>query len=212
MEIISHRGYWLHPEEKNTEKAFQRSFDMGFGTETDIRDCLGQLVISHDMPIGSELPVARMLEIYKESGCTGVLALNIKSDGLQLQLKKLLAKFSITNYFLFDMSVPDAIVSIKLGLTCFTRQSEYESECSFYKESAGVWLDEFHQDWINLETIAMHRKNGKRVCIVSPELHKRDPIIRWQEYKNISQNFNINDIVLCTDLPEEAQGIINEQN
>jgi hypothetical protein len=38
MQILSHRGYWQHPSEKNTEAAFRRSFLLGYGTETDIRD------------------------------------------------------------------------------------------------------------------------------------------------------------------------------
>ena len=38
MEIISHRGYWKNVEEKNSSKAFKNSFDLNFGTETDLRD------------------------------------------------------------------------------------------------------------------------------------------------------------------------------
>lgn len=34
MQIISHRGYWLHKPERNLTQAFHRSFDFGFGTET----------------------------------------------------------------------------------------------------------------------------------------------------------------------------------
>jgi glycerophosphoryl diester phosphodiesterase len=45
MKIMSHRGYWRGEDEKNTTTAFSRSFDLGFGTETDVRDALGQLVI-----------------------------------------------------------------------------------------------------------------------------------------------------------------------
>ena len=55
MEIISHRGYWKSVKEKNTEIAFSRSFALNYGTETDLRDCLGKLVISHDMPNGNEI-------------------------------------------------------------------------------------------------------------------------------------------------------------
>ena len=49
MEILSHRGYWKNEGEKNTKIAFERSFQLGFGTETDIRDYKGELVISHDI-------------------------------------------------------------------------------------------------------------------------------------------------------------------
>ncbi len=50
MQVISHRGYWKSAAEKNTTTAFARSFALGYGTETDVRDLNGELVISHDMP------------------------------------------------------------------------------------------------------------------------------------------------------------------
>ena len=63
MIIISHRGYWKEPAEKNQPVAFHRSFDLGFGTETDLRDNTGQLVIAHDMPRGDEPTLDQMLDI-----------------------------------------------------------------------------------------------------------------------------------------------------
>ena len=63
MIIISHRGYWKCVDEKNTEIAFSRSFELDFGTETDVRDCLGKLVISHDMPDGSEIHFEEFLSL-----------------------------------------------------------------------------------------------------------------------------------------------------
>lgn len=35
MIILSHRGYWKETHEKNLPIAFERSFSLGFGTETD---------------------------------------------------------------------------------------------------------------------------------------------------------------------------------
>ena len=53
MQIISHRGFWKSKNEQNTIISFQRSFENGFGIETDIRDLNGKLVISHDIPQNS---------------------------------------------------------------------------------------------------------------------------------------------------------------
>lgn len=38
MIIISHRGFWKNIEEKNSIKAFERSFINSYGLETDLRD------------------------------------------------------------------------------------------------------------------------------------------------------------------------------
>ncbi|MGL9773851.1 MAG: hypothetical protein ACR5LG_07810 [Sodalis sp. (in: enterobacteria)] len=101
MEILSHRGYWKQPAEKNSTAAFIRSFDLGYGTETDLRDFDGQLVISHDMPGSSALAVDDLFTLYNSSKCScrPTLALNVKADGLQKLAKEKLNQYNIKNYF-----------------------------------------------------------------------------------------------------------------
>lgn len=105
MEIISHRGYWHHKSERNLPVAFERSFDLGFGTETDVRDCSGRLLISHDMPTGKEITLDDLLDIM--AGRNLPLAINIKADGLAQAVTDTFAKHGHTNWFVFDMAVPD---------------------------------------------------------------------------------------------------------
>ena len=204
MQILSHRGYWKENCEKNKAVAFHRSFQLGFGTETDLRDCAGHIVISHDIPKGHEMTLVEMLDIYRQYDTKLPLALNIKSDGLQEQVKLILNELNIENYFLFDMSVPDHKVSLKHGLTCFTRQSEYE-KCPLYEDSKGVWLDCFESDWINEEIITQHLSKEKDVCIVSPDLHGRDPMPSWEQYKKSKLLTRSSRVMLCTDYPEKAR-------
>lgn len=203
MQILSHRGYWKTPEERNTLTAFERSFRLGFGTETDVRDLDGRLVISHDPPSAEALPAETFFELYRQCGMGLPLALNIKADGLQSLLIRSLTEFAITNYFVFDMSVPDLLVSLRQGLTVFTRQSEYEREPALLAPAAGVWMDCFENEWMQIESIESHLSQGKRVCLVSPELHRRDPSLFWSHLKTWSLSASAN-LLLCTDLPEEA--------
>jgi hypothetical protein len=206
MEIISHRGYWHSPEEKNTSIAFQRSFSLGFGTETDFRDCGGQLVISHDPAHGGALPVADVLAKLAAINRTLPLAINIKADGLQEMIKAALTAAHIENYFLFDMSVPDALQSLKAGLRCYTRHSDVELHPPFYAQAAGVWLDAFAgEEWITDDVLGAHLRAGKKVCLVSPELHRRPHAAFWRRLK--ASPFSVDtQLTLCTDLPEEARG------
>ncbi|ACM63665.1 PI-PLC domain-containing protein [Campylobacter lari] len=210
MKIISHRGIWGKCSEKNTLKAFERSFCNDFGIETDLRDMLGQIVISHDMSNNSCLTLDNFFALYQSFSNNFPLALNIKADGLQNVLKEFLEKYDVNNYFVFDMSVPDALLYIKAGFNVFTRQSEYEKQPSFYNEVCGVWMDEFYEHWINEETIQEHLENNKKICIVSPELHKRDFKKEWQEYKEISKKLDSGDrLMLCTDYPFQAREFFN---
>lgn len=211
MIILSHRGYWLDPVEKNTKEAFVRSFQSGFGTETDIRDLQGRLVISHDPPQDSPCSVEKFLEIYKQYGDGLPLALNIKSDGLQTMLQELLVKHNVVNYFVFDMSVPDMLQYFRQQLRVFGRQSEYEPTPSCYDQTAGIWMDCFQGDWFTEAAVAQHRRAGKKVCLVSPDLHKRDHQPLWNLIKDWSPEIR-KELMLCTDHPEEALRHFEERN
>jgi len=205
MIVLSHRGYWTKETEKNQLLSFERSFSLGFGTETDLRDYKGELVISHDIANENCISVEKFFEIYKSSNSDLPLALNIKADGLQVKLKELLNEYEIANYFVFDMSVPDGLGYLKHNLKSFTRESEYEKVPSFYDEACGIWLDEFQGHWINEDVIKKHIENNKQICIVSPDLHKRDYTKEWREYKEIEQKLGINNLMICTDYPEIAK-------
>jgi glycerophosphoryl diester phosphodiesterase len=205
MIILSHRGYWKENYEKNLPISFERSFSLGFGTETDIRDYKGELVISHDMADKNCISVKEMFEIYNKYDNSLPLALNIKADGLQVKLKEVLEEYKIMNYFVFDMSVPDGLGYLKQNIKAFTRESEYEKTPSFYDEACGIWLDEFQDHWITKEVIEKHIKNNKQVCIVSPDLHKREYKKEWQHYKTIEKELGIDNFMICTDYPEEAK-------
>jgi hypothetical protein len=205
MQILSHRGYWLTSEEKNTDVAFKRSFTQGFGTETDLRDCAGELLIAHDPPSGKEMSFAQLLEIHKTCASGQCpLALNIKADGLQKWILRQTQAQDIRDYFLFDMSVPDALVCIQDGLPVFTRQSEYERQPAFYDKAIGVWVDAFHSRWYDEATLEKHVQADKQVCLVSDELHLRDPIPLWNWLKALPSAIR-NRLMLCTDLPQQAQ-------
>lgn len=209
MKILSHRGYWKKPEEKNTKVAFNRSFDSGFGTETDVRDIVGQLVISHDMPLGDELGFDDFLRLLK--GRSLPLALNVKSDGLVAVLLELIGKHVVHDWFVFDMAVPDMKSYILAGVPVFTRMSEIEREPVWLEQSVGIWLDSFDSDWYDNNLIEDLIKLNKRICIVSPELHKRNHLPLWHQLRLLPKN---NLLMLCTDMPSEAVEFfgINHEN
>lgn len=211
IEVISHRGYWKTAEEKNAPIAFERSFSLGFGTETDVRDCLrggvSELVISHDIPSGGEMGFADMLRLAVTHG-SPTLALNIKADGLADRLKAELAAQGYINYFLFDNSVPDLIQSEKRGLRCFTRLSEFEPHAALYDAEyvVGVWLDAFNPGrWYEADLVHRMLNEGKQVCLVCPDLHKRDsefiPFLDWLVASGLTTKTGL---LICTDQPELA--------
>lgn len=200
MNIISHRGYWKTIEEKNTKIAFERSFQLGFGTETDIRDRGGQLVIAHDMAKDTDMTLHAFLEIYGQCGLP--LAINIKADGLAAKLRETLQVYKVTNYFVFDCAVPDLREHIRVGNTAYARLSDVEPAPAWLDRVQGIWLDAFETDWYQESDILAMIKLGKRVCIVSPELHGRDPADAWKRLRPLADEPQL---TLCTDHPEKAK-------
>lgn len=198
--IIAHRGYWEKAEEKNTFAALKKAIDNGYGFETDFRDCKGEILISHNPPTGSEVTADKVFEMYQQSGSSATLALNIKADGLQDMMKELLQKYDIKNYFFFDMSVCDTIIYVDKCMTIASRISEYEQETPFWEDSEFVWLDYFRKD-TSEDEIRKYLQKGKKVCIVSPDLHGRDYNDCWEQLKNI----NDDNLYLCTDYPDGAK-------
>ena len=203
MHIISHRGFWLEPAEKNTVPAFERSFRLGFGTETDIRDHAGELVISHDMPTGEEPTLAAVLDMARQARCAGPLALNIKADGLQAALAEVMAGYPELDYFVFDMSLPDTLGYARQGLPFYLRQSEYEQAVPEIGNCKGIWLDAFHACWYDARHLGALLERYD-VCLVSAELHRRPHLPHWEWLRTTGLTRHPR-LCICTDHPEAAR-------
>ena len=202
MIILSHRGYWKYLTERNQRIAFERSFNLGFGTETDLRDSGKKIVISHDMPGGNEISFEEVLKIM--DGRNLPLALNIKADGLADDILDLLNKYNHTNYFTFVMSSSDRVVHIKKNVVVFTGLSDILSPAVLLDKVAGVWLDSFNSDWYEANIIDDLIQQSKSVCIVSADLHHRDYDLQWEMIKHC-KSLNSTNLMICTDYPEKAK-------
>jgi hypothetical protein len=199
MEILSHRGYWVESSERNGSAAFERSFNLSYGTETDVRDFAQRLVISHDPPANASLLLTDVLALLGSRALS--LALNVKADGLAGSIREALDVAENETAFVFDMAVPDMRSYFSAGVPVFTRMSEFEREPVWLDRSTGVWLDAFEHLWYDREMLVGLLDLGKRVCVVSPELHGREFEPTWDLLAEFSTRPNL---MLCTDKPEQA--------
>jgi len=199
MNILSHRGFWQAESEKNARQAFQSTLSAGFGTETDVRDEMGKLVVSHDPSIGAAMTWAELVNMFDGSGLP--LAVNIKADGLAGHLAQAFEGRHI-DWFAFDMSGPETVKYMRAGLPYYTRHSDLEPEPILYEKAMGVWLDAFDKTWFDETHIIEHLSQGKAVCVVSPELHGRESADLWLMLRRMGPHQNLS---LCTDRPREAR-------
>ncbi len=204
MKILSHRGYWDEKNKKNTIQAFDKSFSLGFGTETDIRDLNEELVISHDIPSIGALRLSDFLKLFSSyhEAFSMPLALNIKADGLAKKLSDELSNYKGYDFFVFDMSVPDSRSYFDIGIPVFTRMSEVEQNPVWLEKSMGIWLDSFDELWFDRYLLSDLLQTEKRICIVSSELHRRDHFQLWEL---LSEFRDAENLMLCTDYPQLAQ-------
>lgn len=198
MNVLAHHGYWKTADERNSVAAFARSFALGFGAATDVRDSLGQLVIAHDLPLGGDMELEAFLHLARRRGLP--LALNIRSAGLAAGLAHAMRGYQ-GEWFAYDMAVPDLRAHLAAGNPVYTRLSDIEPRPACLDACTGVWLDSFEGQWYGRTVIEDLLARGKRVCVVSPELHGRDPSALWASLRRLAAH---PDLALCTDQPELA--------
>jgi glycerophosphoryl diester phosphodiesterase len=217
MQIIAHRGWWLRPDQKNSRAAFEKALAAGYGIETDIRDCDGALVVSHDMPRSAaepdgQMPIDSFLDLYCSYSSRPILALNIKAAGLAGPLKAALDRRGISRYFVFDMSVPDTLAYLQADMTTFTRRSEFEPGSKLDSCAHGLWLDAFEAPYVTPIEISNGVASGRPVAIVSPELHGKPYIDAWQAWRTMYIRMPVAQqmlVMICTDFPSEADAYFN---
>lgn len=199
MKIICHRGLWEHNSEKNSKVAFLRGYEFGFGTETDIRDLNGEVVISHDPPHSLCLRFSDYLDITPKDV---LIALNVKSDGIAMTVGQILKEKRHSNLFFFDMSIPDLFSYRKLQLPFAVRVSEFEPfKSGLELDAKYIWLDCLDSLWYSTQQLESLLNTGKKIVIVSEELHGRNHNEQWSQIKKLRDQ---EQIVLCTDFPLDA--------
>ncbi len=194
--IFAHRGLWGSAHLGNSVEALQRALSLGFSLETDVRDHMGKVVISHDPVPEGHTPLSFDQLIGLSEKSDGYLALNVKADGLLGFLPNANQK-----HFFFDMSSPETLRYSRSEHLIALRLSDLEPELTPRHVAADwLWLDAFEDDWymeLDLTTLA----EFKGVVLVSPELHRRPHAKAWDFV--VSNWRQVPNLCICTDFPEE---------
>lgn len=207
MIIIAHRGLWKNESEKNTFESIIGALSKSIGTEIDVRDYLGKIVISHDIATKSALAFDTLMTHTLKNEMRPLLAIDIKASGLLKMIERPLKEYD--NYFCFGMPFTEQIDYINAKMKVFTRASEYEQTPVLYAESVGVWMDYFYDDEQCIRDLTLYTKNKKQVCIVSAELNNRNNLHQWDLIKELAPEIK-KYIILCTDKYFEAVNFFGE--
>lgn len=194
--IFAHRGQWLSYDQQNTITSFSKAFRNGFSVEADIRERMGRLVISHDVPDYND----SLFELELSESTR--FALNVKEDGLLHHLENSRNHIITSSSFVFDGSLPEMYRYKNVGIPHALRLSEYENEIPWKSEY--LWIDGFNSDWWIGDPKVLSFVEDYQCIFVSPELHGRDHSRAFDWFADLKINHGLN-LSVCTDFPQDLK-------
>jgi len=161
MIIVSHRI--------NTKKQL-KNLDTEYGAEVDLRSSGKDIIINHE-PFIKSIKFSEWLNFYNHK----LLIANIKEEGIEKKVLKIINDNKIKNYFLLDVTIPQIIKLNQNNLRVFAlRISKYESFLglkNFNTFHKWLWIDTFDAKLpISLKDLKKLKSLGHKICLVSPEL------------------------------------------
>lgn len=192
MNLISHR--------RNTIEELSAT-PHTYGIEVDIRSFGDKLIIHHEPMVEGEDFIS-WLKIYKH----GTLILNVKEEGLEEPLIRLMKEYNIDDFFFLDQSFPFLIKWAKQGeRRCAVRLSEFESietVMSLAGKVDWVWVDCFTHFPLNKTGAEKLKKKGFKLCLVSPELQGRNAETEIPQLVKVLREQYITPEAICTKRPD----------
>ena len=179
-----------------------------FGVEADLRSENKKIYLHHD-PFKKGESFEKWIKYYKHK----ILILNVKEEGLEDMVIKILKKNKIKNFFFHDQTFSTLLKNM-FKTRVSIRFSEYEDlkkKNYLFKKIRWLWLDNFNQIELSKKFYNYLKNKKVKICMVSPELIKKK---RQNEIKNIINNLKKNKFNLdavCTKKPKLWRALLNEK-
>jgi len=193
-----------------------RAIEPDIGCEIDIRSDIEGLYLMHDPPYYSDNSFNRVSleEWLGKFNDRGLLILNVKEEGLHQEIKRLIKKYRVSEYFILDESFPYIYKNYsKYGLEYAIRVSEFESVNtvikfnSYLQEHSKIscwcWIDTFTLEPLPVREYKRLTDLGIKICIVSPELQMerfslQEKYEKLSFFKNFFKENKISIDAVCT--------------
>ena len=173
-----------------------------YGVEVDLRDFGKKIILQHDPFKDGE-----SFEEYLKNYNHGTMILNIKSEGIETKVLKLLRQYNVKSYFFLDCSFPMInFLSSKGERNIALRFSEFEGVDTISlmsKKIDWIWVDCFSTLPITAQNYKLLKDHKYKLCLVSPELQDQD--LKLETYKNYLQKEGIIFDAICTKLHNIAR-------
>ena len=173
--------------------------DKSFGVEIDLRSDKKNIYLHHDPFRKGEL-FKKWIKYYKHK----IIVLNVKEEGLEKSILKILKKYRIKNFFFHDQTFSTLLKNMSKTKVS-VRYSEFENLKNIkylFKKIKWIWIDNFSGIKLEKKFYSYLKRKKVKICLVSPELVKKS---RISEVKKIilylkKNNFTID--AVCTKKPD----------
>jgi hypothetical protein len=171
------------------------------GVEIDLRSNGGHIIVAHDV-----FAAGPRFETWLSSFHHAFLVLNLKEEGLEDEVRTILASRGVKSWAFLDQSFPYLVRSLERNETnVMVRVSEFESPTAVLKlfpRPKWVWLDSFTGKWPSYRTVGSLKRAGFSIMVASPELHARKDVEEIFRIKAIFQASSVAIDAVCTRRPE----------
>ncbi len=176
-----------------------KSTPFNFGVEIDLRSEKNKIYLHHD-PFKKGVSFEKWIKYYKHK----IIVLNVKEEGLEKSILKILKKYRINNFFFHDQTFSTLLKNMSKTKVS-VRYSEFEDLKNIkylFKKIKWIWIDNFSGIKLEKKFYSYLKRKKVKICLVSPELVKKS---RISEVKKIilylkKNNFTID--AVCTKKPD----------
>ncbi len=189
MIIIKHRINKISELKKTPTK---------YGVEIDLRSDNKNIILQHD-PFLKGDKFIKWIKKFKHT----FLVLNVKEEGLENKIIKILKKKKISNFFFHDQTF-SSLLKNKNKTKVSIRYSEFENLKNYdflFKKIKWIWIDHFTKFPLKKSFYKILKKKNVKICIVSPELVNIKFKNKIIELKNLLTKNKIKVDAVCTKYP-----------
>ena len=170
-----------------------------YAVEVDLRSNNNNIYLHHDPFKKGEL-FSKWIKKFNHK----LIVLNVKEEGLENNILKILKKNKVQNFFFHDQTFSSLLKNMSKTKVSI-RYSEFEElkkANKLFVKIKWLWIDNFSEIRIKKKFYMLLKSKKVKICLVSPELIKNN---RVNEIKKIilyfkKNKFKIN--AVCTKKPE----------
>jgi hypothetical protein len=189
MIIVKHRVNTINEIKKINKE---------FGVEIDLRSNKSRIYLHHD-PFKKGEDFSKWLKFYNHK----LLVLNVKEEGLEKIISKILKKKKIYNYFFHDQTFSSMLKNMKSNKVSvrFSEYEKLEKRIFLFKYIKWIWIDNFTHLPKDQKFYTFLKKNKIKTCIVSPELVKISRKKEISQLRKENKKFGFTFDAVCTKKP-----------